>query len=98
MIKIVREQVVYNAGSHLDVKCIYRNSTDDRGGSAGGSGIRGGSGWDGQGGSPSQREVLRLLQASRDPSYFLGEEEAVSEDTIVWLHDGERFSHRNRRR
>jgi hypothetical protein len=30
MIEIVRDQVVYNAGSHLDVDCVYRNTTGSK--------------------------------------------------------------------
>ena len=90
MISIVREQVVYNAGSHLDVKCVYRNRTANNGGGSDGYGR--------EGGKPSDREMLRLLEASRNPQFYLGDEASVPEDTIVWTHDGERFSHRNRRR
>ena len=81
MIEIVRDQVVYNAGSNLEVSCVYRNTTGkDR--SAGG-------------GPRPQTEVERLLEAARNG---YRDENDVPRGTIVWLHDGEKFSHRNRRR
>jgi len=97
MIQIIRDQVVYNAGSNLEVACVYRNRT--LGDAAGDviSGIRGFSGNRNGGQSPRHRlerknpyDVLRMIENSR-----LGQ---VPKDTIVWLHNGKRFSHHNRRR
>ena len=86
MISIVRDQVVYNAGSNLEVVCLYRNSTGGKDGASD------------NGGGPDHldersKEVLRQIQQSKQ-----GFPVEVPEDTVVWLHNGKRFSHRNRRR
>ena len=94
MIEIVRDQVVYNAGSHLEVACIYKNTT---GRDASAAGKSAGNSNDEDGGSRPrlvEDEVRRILEASRN-GY---REEPVPEDAILWLHNGETFSHRNRRR
>ncbi len=80
MIEIVKDQVVYNAGSHLDIDCVFRNTTGKRK----------------LGGTKADSE------ASRSPAFnFMTPvevEEPVAPGTIAWLHNGEKFSHRNRRR
>lgn len=87
MVEIVRDQVVYNAGSHLEVACVYRNTTGaapDMGNSEDSEDkpvISGG-----------LAEILRQLEAGRIRP------DDVPAGTIVWLHNGKRFSHRNRRR
>ena len=81
MIEIIREQMVYIAGSNLEVGCVYKNAT---------SVPRGRQDPD----SPHANEhVQRLLEATR-----LLHQPELPEDTIVWFHNGLRFSHRNRRR
>ena len=88
MVQITKDQVVYNAGSNLEVSCVYQNTTI--------TGWLGGSGPGGKAASaktPEERrrlDVLRIIQNSR-----LGE---VHKDALVWLHNGKKFSHRNRRR
>ncbi len=87
MIEISRDQMVYNAGSHLEVSCAYRNTT--------GGGVDGGGVASSSSSSSSPSEVQRVLEAARRRSRFPAE---VPPDTIVWRHDGKSFSHRNRRR
>lgn len=82
MIEIVRDQVVYNAGSHLEVACIYKNTTGSKA-SQDSAEVR------------KVDEVQRILEVSRQGGRF---NQDVPEDTILWLHNGNRFSHRNRRR
>ena len=95
MIEIVRDQVVYNAGSHLEVACIYKNTT---GRDASARRKNAGNSKSEADGDVRPRlvedEVRRILEASRN-GY---REEPVPEDAILWLHNGETFSHRNRRR
>eukprot|EP00094_Tigriopus_californicus_P009616 TCALIF_09271-PA protein Name:"Protein of unknown function" AED:0.11 eAED:0.11 QI:0/0.66/0.25/0.75/1/1/4/0/212 len=82
MIEIVRDQVVYNAGSHLEVACVYKNTTGSKA-SKESAEVR------------KVDEVQRILEVSRQGGRF---NQDVPEDTILWLHNGNRFSHRNRRR
>jgi hypothetical protein len=74
-------QMVYIAGSNLEVGCVYKNAT---------SVPRNRHDPD----SPHANEhVQRLLEATK-----LLHQPELPEDTIVWYHNGLRFSHRNRRR
>lgn len=84
MVEIVRDQVVYNAGSHLELACVYRNTTKARKKKNNGKKSM----------AESVEDILRRIEAAR----FRPAEAALPEDTVVWLHDGKRFSHRNRRR
>ncbi len=80
MIEISRKQMVYNAGSHLEVSCSYRNTTNKNE----------------EENKDKDSEVQRVLDAARRRGRYFPRD--VPEDTIVWTHDGSRFSHRNRRR
>ena len=101
MIEIVRDQVVYNAGSNLEVACIYKNTTGSEvhkpstwGTSAGSTSSSKGS----SSSSPprmSELDVIRILEASKNNRR---QELDVPKNTILWMHNGKRFSHRNRRR
>lgn len=70
-------EMVYNAGSHLEVKCIFRNTTD--------------------GFQPKKKK-----DSGNSFSVFLrprDQEIEIAEGSVIrWLHNGEKFSHRNRRR
>ena len=83
MIQIVRQQMVYIAGSNLEVSCIYKNAT-----------ISASSAASAKAKQPRLDEhIHRILEASRREN-----EPDLPEDTVIWLHNGKRFSHRNRRR
>lgn len=94
MIEIVRDQVVYNAGSNLEVACIYKNTT----GAKHKPGSWGGSNWNvghtDDKSRMSEMDVIRILEASKNNH----DDSEVPKNTILWMHNGKRFSHRNRRR
>lgn len=95
MIEIIRDQVVYNSGSNLEVACIYRNST----------GVSTNSNF---GSSKSlakddtqrrrQEAVLRMIENARRTAKEQDIANKVPINTIIWLHNGSIFSLRNRRR
>ena len=95
MIEIIRDQVVYNSGSNLEVACIYRNST----------GVSTNSNF---GSSKSlakddiqrrrQEAVLRMIENARRTAKEQDIANKVPTNTIIWLHNGSIFSLRNRRR
>jgi len=84
MIEIIREQMVYIAGSNLEVSCVYKNAT---------SVPRNLASLNSDDTPQANEHVTKLLEATR----LLNQPE-VPDDTMIWFHNGLRFSHRNRRR
>ena len=101
MIEIVRDQVVYNAGSNLEVACIYKNTTGSASKGHWNNNNKHKTSKDGKGGSGggetasrmSEMDVIRILEASKKH-----DDAEVPKNTILWMHNDKRFSHRNRRR
>ena len=95
MIEIIRDQVVYNSGSNLEVACIYRNST----------GVSTNSDFGSSESFPKddiqrrrQEAVLRMIENARRTAKEQDIANKVPINTIIWLHNGSIFSLRNRRR
>ena len=95
MIEIIKDQVVYNSGSNLEVACIYRNST----------GVSTNSNFGSSQTLPMddtqrrrQEAVLRMIENARRTAKEQDMANKVPTNTIIWLHNGSIFSLRNRRR
>ena len=98
MIEIIRDQVVYNSGSNLEVACIYRNSTgviNPHFGEA----HRNKNNYE-KDDKQRRRDqaVLRMIENARRTSKEREAANKVAANTIFWLHNGSIFSLRNRRR
>ena len=98
MIEIIRDQVVYNSGSNLEVACIYRNSTGVNNKSFGGSNSHFNSQFRDEKERRRQEAVLRMIENARRTAREQDIANKVPMNTIIWLHDGSQFSLRNRRR
>ena len=98
MIEIIRDQVVYNSGSNLEVACIYRNTTGVINKDFGGTKLHSDGGIKGAKERSRQEAVLRMIENARRTAKEQEIANKVPSNTIVWLHNGSRFSLRNRRR
>ena len=98
MIEIIRDQVVYNSGSNLEVACIYRNSTGVTGKIFGGTQSHLDEQLKDEKERRRQEAVLRMIENARRTAKEQEMANKVPTNTIIWLHNGSRFSLRNRRR